>query len=321
MEQSLIDRLRRSEHTGERRCWPCTVVNAVLLTIAVVALRRRSRALAIPAALLGAGAIWLRGYLVPGTPRWAPELVAALPVPYDPFDHGDGYAPDPSASGVASGSAPAAATATAGDGVATVETESGETEPTGVAGDGDDRPAPDAPDSLSAEPDPEALLDRLAAAGVLATDGEDLVLDAGFEADWHDRMAELAALDTEALSRVTFEAAHAADHEVYEDDHGEWIILDDGRGGVKGRTWLPRPVAIAEAAAVETLEGRVEDRDTRLAAAGPLRMFLETCPDCGDDLGFTTSQECCGGGTDPRSEPDDVLACPSCRVRLYTFPR
>jgi hypothetical protein len=183
------------------------------------------------------------------------------------------------------------------------------------------RTSPDTSDSLGADLTGEELLDRLLEAGLVTDDGEDLVLNAQFEADWHDEMAKLRGLDTDELAEVTFEVAHAADYETYEDEYGVWVLLDDGRGGVKGRTWLTRPVAIAETAAVRALKGRVADRETRLAAAGPLRMFLGSCPDCETELRFTTSQDCCGGGTDPRSEPDDVLACPECSVRLYTFPR
>ncbi|WP_435064827.1 hypothetical protein [Halobaculum sp. EA56] len=85
-----LDTLRRPEYTGERRCWPCTAVNAaaVLLASAVAA------AVSGPVALLvlcgGAALIYLRGYVVPGTPEFAPRLVAALGLaPY--FDH---VAPD-----------------------------------------------------------------------------------------------------------------------------------------------------------------------------------------------------------------------------------
>lgn len=83
-----IERVRRPEYTGENRCWPCTITNSLLLTVlvgGVALLGRRTAAAAI--AVVGAGAIALRGYVVPYTPRFAPRLVAALPI--DPFDHRD----------------------------------------------------------------------------------------------------------------------------------------------------------------------------------------------------------------------------------------
>jgi len=80
-------RLRRPEYTGENRCVPCTIVNlgiaaALAAVIAVVAGPSLGPALA--AVVLGGSlvAIWLRGYLVPGTPeltkRYLPPRVLAL---------------------------------------------------------------------------------------------------------------------------------------------------------------------------------------------------------------------------------------------------
>jgi len=85
----LIARFRRPEHTGESRCLPCTVVNAViaLLLAAGVALTGAAGGVTAGMAVtLGAGVlalcaavIALRGYLVPGTPwlttRYLPEWV------------------------------------------------------------------------------------------------------------------------------------------------------------------------------------------------------------------------------------------------------
>jgi hypothetical protein len=66
----LADRLRRPEYTGENRCTPCTVVN-VLIGAAVSVL---AGVLWLPAGVLvaagSAGAIYLRGYLVPYTPQF-----------------------------------------------------------------------------------------------------------------------------------------------------------------------------------------------------------------------------------------------------------
>lgn len=76
---STIRGLRRPAYTGANRCWPCTVVNLAILAgvIAVVA-----PFWPIGAALVGiagAAVIWLRGYLVPYTPQFAPKLAARLP--------------------------------------------------------------------------------------------------------------------------------------------------------------------------------------------------------------------------------------------------
>ncbi|SFS69967.1 hypothetical protein [Halostagnicola kamekurae] len=73
-----IDRLRQPDYTGENRCTPCTLLNVAIAAVLVaaattVALSRTDR---VGAAVLGTAlaavsgaAIYLRGYLVPGTPR------------------------------------------------------------------------------------------------------------------------------------------------------------------------------------------------------------------------------------------------------------
>jgi len=87
----VISDLKQSEYTGENRCMPCTVVNSLIAVVlsagvgAVVA-----SAVSAPAGgavgggiLLGSlGAIYFRGYLVPGTPeltkRYFPPWLLAL---------------------------------------------------------------------------------------------------------------------------------------------------------------------------------------------------------------------------------------------------
>ena len=78
-----LDRLRRPEYTGENRCLPCTVVNVALAGIGAAAVGALATAGAGAVALAaGLAAIWLRGYLVPGTPeltkRYLPERVLRL---------------------------------------------------------------------------------------------------------------------------------------------------------------------------------------------------------------------------------------------------
>lgn len=77
-----LARLSRPEYTGENRCLPCTLVNALLalaLAAAVGALLAPAVGLAVFLAALAV--VWLRGYLVPGTPeltkRYLPARVLA----------------------------------------------------------------------------------------------------------------------------------------------------------------------------------------------------------------------------------------------------
>lgn len=265
---TLLDALGEPSHTGDHRCWPCTAVNAAAILVSAVLLGRRQRALGIAVAIIGGLLVWLRGYVIPYTPRFAPVLVDRSPVPARWFDHRDPPA-------------------------------------TGTDGLGDDI-------------DGERLIERLLDAGVLIADDDRVDLNPSFADRWDAEMTTLASRPTEALADATFEVAHAGEVSVFEGQRNEWIILNDGSGGVESQTWLSRPVAIAETAAVRALGDELDAR-TRRAAAGPLRVFLRDCPDCGTALREATTQTCCGGGTDPRSEPDDVLACPACDVLLHTF--
>ena len=76
---SLVERLRQPEYTGENRCVPCTAVNIAIAagTSALVAVA--STVLGAGIFTLSLGTIYLRGYLVPGTPaltkRYFPDRV------------------------------------------------------------------------------------------------------------------------------------------------------------------------------------------------------------------------------------------------------
>jgi len=327
------DIVRRPEHTGERRCWPCTVVNVVLVVGAALAVARRRRLAALPVLLIGTALVYLRGYVLPGTPWFAPRLVAALPLPYDPFDHAvpgenpprwslGGSRADAGRSSDEGGTSGAEGGAAESPGDPRNLGDQGLSEPEREPGGPEGAPrATGEPDALgdAVRPDGEGVLAALVEAGVVAVDGERVTPDEEFREDWKAEMADLAALDTDALAETVHEVAHAAESRVVSDRGGEWVVLGDGSGGFAGRTWLSRPAAVAEAGAVRTLEGWGLDRPTRLAAAGALRTFLETCPDCGTPLEQTTTAACCGGYTNPTEEPAEVLFCPECDVRLFTF--
>jgi hypothetical protein len=64
----LFDSVRQPEYTGENRCIPCTVVNVAIAAVLSGLVALASVPVAIAAFLLFAGVIFVRGYLVPGTP-------------------------------------------------------------------------------------------------------------------------------------------------------------------------------------------------------------------------------------------------------------
>lgn len=266
----MLEAIRRSEHTGENRCWPCTVVNVGLVACAAAVVAVVSPFLALLLVVGGGGMIALRGYVVPYTPRFAPRLVERLP--WDPFHAAE--------------------------------------------------IGPAEPDSLSTEDvDPEALLDALVEAGVIEAEGERVALERGFHERWREEMRALRDLTDGELATAARDASEAANTaETVEGRKRTHIVLSDGTGDPMAKSWLTRPVAVAETAAVRALSGTTLSRKEATLAAGLLRMFLEECPVCDAPVHETSESMCCGGGRTGNRPPRDVLACEECGDRLYTFP-
>ena len=260
MIEQLIESLRDPGYTGDRRCWPCTIVNAAVVGLAALLIGRRWRRLA-GAVVFGVGGllIALRGYVVPYTPQFAPQLVDRFPVDLG-FDHAPPSKPS---------------------------------------------------DSLVATDDPDQLVGVLIEAGVLTGD-EMLTLEAEFAERWE---REMAALRGETDREIAAAAAEAVPFDATSAVSGERLLVAGQRDA-----WLSRPVAIAEAAGIEALVEAGVDRETAASAAGPLRMFLPVCPDCGGSVVESTVQNCCGGTKGIYDRPDrEVLACGDCESILYEF--
>ncbi|WP_435114994.1 hypothetical protein [Halolamina sp. C58] len=79
--QTTISRLRNPAYTGQNRCLPCTGVNVGLTAAAAFGVGTVSPTAGAVVGGLGLAAIWLRGYVVPGTPaltkRYLPDRVLA----------------------------------------------------------------------------------------------------------------------------------------------------------------------------------------------------------------------------------------------------
>jgi hypothetical protein len=84
----FLERFRQPEYVGENRCVPCTVVNSVIaVVLATVLGAAGAQVVSVPVGVAAAvavlalsfAAIYLRGYLVPGTPtltkRYLPDRV------------------------------------------------------------------------------------------------------------------------------------------------------------------------------------------------------------------------------------------------------
>jgi hypothetical protein len=86
-----VDRFRRPEYTGANRCTPCTVVNVCIAVVVAGTVTMLVPWFGIGLFVLFFGTIYLRGYLVPGTPsltkRYLPPRVLRLfgknPIDFD----------------------------------------------------------------------------------------------------------------------------------------------------------------------------------------------------------------------------------------------
>ena len=168
-----------------------------------------------------------------------------------------------------------------------------------------------------ADADGEVVLTSLIEAGILTGDDE-LHIAPDVADDWRDAMQELADDSLEALAAaVEAESPSPVRTKTYENDGRAWIIVTDEDESLESETWLSRPVAIADIAAVRTLTARGIDAQTAADAASPLRLFLDDCPDCDGELVATNGDGCCGGFGP--GGPTRVLACLDCGQRLATI--
>lgn len=172
-------------------------------------------------------------------------------------------------------------------------------------------------ESLTAtDVDGETVLRDLGAAGALEADGDMVRPAESIDVAWHremDRLADASLDDLAATARATLPSVETV--EAFTDGDSEWLAVGTGHGEL-----VARPVAIAELAAYRALDDAVADERTRLAGARAFRMFLDSCPACETPLEASSEVSCCGGYGDPQTTPDEILVCPACRQRVYTFP-
>ncbi len=256
-------------------------------------------------AVVGAVAVWRRGYLVPYTPRFAPRLVEALP--WDPLPASAGHQP-------ASRAAPADASG------------GGRSKSTG-RGDGDrdgDETAERTPATLAdaTTADAEAVLSDLIEAGVVDATGDDVRPTDAFERRWWAAIRTLRELSPADLAAATLDEAPAASTAAATTERGQtYVVLSDGSGEPAGEVWLRRPVAVAETAAARALAETTDlDPGRRAVGAHGLAVFLDTCPVCESALVERKAGGCCGPPrTDAEGHPLQALVCTACRAQFAAF--
>lgn len=264
----LLDRFRQPEYTGENRCIPCTVTNVAIAAVLALGLAfLLVTPIGVFAFLVCLGVIYLRGYLVPGTPEitqqyfppWLLSLFGKSAPIENVFDVSERSPPtDTTTTAAANGSTATTRTATAG-----TEPESGTTgaEPTGNG----------ALSEASAADGP------LFAAGVVARDDSgEVVLTSSFRAAWHDRI--------ESVRENGVEPADVGETFGAEDvrQTGETSFVLDSSASVR---WESNAALVADVAAAALLCDRLPnwtdfEKDDRTATLTGLRLFLGRCPTC-----------------------------------------
>lgn len=143
-----------------------------------------------------------------------------------------------------------------------------------------------------------------------------------FAARWEEAMDRLAGQEPEALAATTRDSARGAAtaHTVRSDRDRVYVVLGDGSGRVTGETWIRRPQAIAEVAAVQVLADMDVPSALRPTAASAVTMFISTCPGCDGSVVERAAGGCCGPPM--RSEDGSVktaLVCEDCGAHLHVF--
>jgi hypothetical protein len=310
MRETIVDSLRQPEYTGENRCTPCTILNLGIAGAIGAAAARRSKlagALVVGASVV---AIYLRGYLVPGTPeltkRYLPDSVLRLfGKETEPVVHSglgavnaqSGAADEADASSEIRVTDPVADTGTSG--AADSEAENG-----------GERPQPSSPETYFLEFDVVEPCEEI----------DDLCLTDEFESAWN---AEIDRVDTDDLDAADAAAAlgfDADDHDFEIGNHGgdARTLRRDQR--LVGK-WPSQAALVADVTAARVLESRDDDWTAYKPAArgkllNSLRLFLETCPTGGGEvvMGEETVESCC------RSHDVIAVTCAETDERLFEHP-
>ena len=311
MELEIVDDLKQPAYTGENRCEPCTILNLVIAAVVGSLIARKSRLGGALAVGVSIALIYLRGYLVPGTPtltkrylppevlRWfgkepEPELASGLGA----VDGAAGTATD------RSDSRSSDSAARPDDGGATAESAADAANAT------DDRPAEmnsaadgstveaDATDPADEQPitDLETYFLEHEVLEPCAED-DDLCLTDAFESVWLEAIEDVEESGLEVADAVDA-FGFDADAEAFELETRDDVHILRSERGMAGR-WPSRAALLADVGASRALAEWTDDWDAyepelKGQVLNGLRMFLETCPTGGEiSMSEETVESCC----------------------------
>jgi hypothetical protein len=278
-----IDRFKQSEYTGKNRCPPCTIVNVVIAVIASVVV---------------AGVLVGVGVSVYALPAAAVTIVVSLVAIYF-----RGYLV-PGTPRLTKQYFPRRLLRWFGKVPSVVE----------------NRRANERSEDSDTDFDDETVEAVLIRADVVeeCRDGTDLCLTDQFRSAWHDQIATVREGDTER-ERLLAVLDVEEEVEIEFEDHG--TAFEAEANGYHVGTWESQAAFIADVAAGELLSDRLAVWDDcssfeRGELLQSLRLFLETCPACGDPLSFSTDtvESCC------TSHEVAAVTCDECEQRVFEAP-
>lgn len=293
---SLVDAVRKEEYTGEDRCFPCTVVNiGIALVVAAVA-SIRSRKAGVVVFAVSIAAIYLRGYLVPGTPtlteRYLPERVLRH------FDHHPSEDDFTGAGTPASSPASIEQSGAASEASDASSTNTSATGPSGAGqADTDTEESFETVEKIQKRRenavDPEQFL-REAEVTAPTDDGADLQLTEEFASALDRELEQLrgAGPDNAAIADVFGVGADDVERK-----DREYPAITIGR---RIRKWPSEGALLVDVATHRALADYADDWrevpvEQRVGILESLRTFQSQCPDCDGDVAFGDAivESCC----------------------------
>jgi hypothetical protein len=312
LASAIVTPLRRPEYTGANRCAPCTALNVAIGFFAggLTALVSPVAGVAVVAASLTL--VYLRGYLVPGTPELTQQYLPGWVL--------ERFGKRPGAGSESTGLRETHRRVPAGKSGANDAAPAGDSPSAGPERSGDRDDSSSGAPTERFTPPPERVFES---AGVLTDCGDDLCLTADFEAGWRERLEALGgspdgdAVADELASLLGVEAGR-----IGLESRGEGSTVGATVDGSAVGQWVSREALVADTTASAELAARYDrwsDVDTghRGTVLSTLRVFTPACPACGSavEFGEESDDGCCWPGE------SYTVRCVDCDALVYRVDR
>jgi hypothetical protein len=310
MEIDIVDALHQSEYTGENRCEPCTVLNLIIAVLLGSLIARKSKLGGLLAVTISVGLIYLRGYLVPGTPTLTKQYLPPSVLRWFGKDTEPEIAAGFGGAETANSSSADESMPSDSDEELTASNRS-----TGVGGTVTENAESPSDEQLPTTGDLETyFLEH----GILepCADADDLCLTDSFETAWSEEIEPLA--DTEITTSEVAEAFGV------EDDHHQFeLVTHNETYTLRSESepigqWPSRAALIADIAGSRVLQSWIlvwdaYSSEEKGKLLNSLRMFLETCPTTGGSIqvGEEVVESCCS------SHKVIAVTCEETKERLF----